>query len=51
MAERQEDGTDDAPKISWATPGQKLRVTFGPRLTLEATWSPDGSGVKVAARP
>ncbi|AFE06726.1 hypothetical protein COCOR_06046 [Corallococcus coralloides DSM 2259] len=47
VAERQEDGTEDAPKITWATPGQKLRVTFGPRLTLEATWSPDGSGVKV----
>ncbi|NPC73758.1 hypothetical protein HPP05_28780 [Corallococcus exiguus] len=54
VAERPEDGTDDAPKITWATQGQKLRVTFGPRLTLEATWKQDGSNVKVdkvAARP
>ncbi|RKI63998.1 hypothetical protein D7X55_18860 [Corallococcus sp. AB049A] len=38
---------DTTPKITWATPGQKLRITFGSLLTLEATWKPDGSGVKV----
>ncbi|RKI05870.1 hypothetical protein D7Y15_32260 [Corallococcus sp. AB030] len=45
---------DIIPELHWARPGQKLRVTFGTLLTLEATWKPDGSGVKVetvAARP
>ncbi|WP_223636289.1 hypothetical protein [Corallococcus sp. EGB] len=55
VAKRPEDAEEDiTPKLTWATPGQKLRVTFGPRLTLEATWKPDGSNVKVdkvAAKP
>ncbi|MHA7633046.1 hypothetical protein [Corallococcus sp. M7] len=42
---------DTTPKLHWATPGQKLRVTFGSLLTLEATWRPDGSGVKVLSAP
>ncbi|MGE6763193.1 hypothetical protein ACQKGO_34595 [Corallococcus interemptor] len=42
---------DTTPKITWAAPGQKLRVTFGSLLTLEATWKPDGSGVKVLSAP
>ena len=48
VAQRPESADEDTtPKITWATPGQKLRVTFGPSLTLEATWKPDGSNVKV----
>ncbi|NBD09060.1 hypothetical protein [Corallococcus silvisoli] len=51
LAKQPDDGGGLYPKYTWATPGQKLRITFGTRPVLEVGWKPDGSGVKAAAVP
>ncbi|RKG96851.1 hypothetical protein [Corallococcus carmarthensis] len=51
LARQPDEAVGLEPKLKWTTPGQKLRVTFGPKQVLEVGWRPDGSGVKATAAP